>query len=61
MKKNTESEALQIAPYDEALSLIEDARRTKATRLNLSRLGITSLPESVGQLYHLEYLDLSFN
>ena len=40
----------------EAERRIEEARRTRAQRLDLSSLGLTELPQSLGQLAHLELL-----
>ena len=43
--------------WQEALRRIEKARRSNATELDLSRLNLTSLPESVGQLSQLQNLE----
>ena len=40
---------------------IEEAARTGATELDLSRLGLTELPDSVGQLQNLQELDARGN
>lgn len=47
--------------FSEALFLIEQARKTGATELDLSILGLTELPEAIGQLTQLQVLDLSDN
>ena len=40
---------------------IEEARKSKATELDLSGEGLSQLPESLGQLSQLQQLDLSDN
>ena len=45
----------------EAKKRIAEAKRTKATELNLSLLGLTTLPPELGQLQNLQSLDLSEN
>jgi Leucine-rich repeat (LRR) protein len=40
---------------------IEDARKSKAAELDLSREGLSQLPKSLGQLSQLQQLDLSGN
>ncbi|MCI0423847.1 MAG: ADP-ribosylation factor-like protein, partial [Acidobacteria bacterium] len=40
---------------------IEEARRSGATELNLDKMGLTELPESLGQLRQLEKLELNMN
>lgn len=45
----------------EIIKRIEEARRTRATELDLSGLGITELPDSIGQLSALQVLCLSEN
>ena len=45
-------------PQREAEARIERARRTGAVELSLSGLGLTSRPESLGNLTQLESLDL---
>jgi internalin A len=42
-------------------ALIEEARKTQATDLDLSAEDLTELPESIGQLTQLEFLDLAGN
>jgi GTPase SAR1 family protein len=49
------------AAYREAEMKIEAARRSGAKKLNLSNMGLTELPESLGQLTQLQTLDLSYN
>lgn len=44
-----------------ALSRIEKARLDRAVQLDLSRLDLTEIPESIGQLQLLEILDISHN
>lgn len=46
---------------DDALRRIEEAQRTGATELDLSRLNLSALPEAIGQLSRLRTLDLSDN
>ena len=49
--------------YDEALRRIEECRKhgKKETKLNLSALGLTTLPAEIGQLTALRELDLEAN
>lgn len=47
--------------YDEALRRIEQARRAGSQELNLSRLALTSVPETLGLLTELRSLDISGN
>src|SRR5438128_12284109 len=47
--------------YRNAEEKIEKARRSVATELDLSRMGLTELPESLGQLTQLQSLILSGN
>jgi len=49
------------AGYQEALRRIEAARVSGATKLDLSQLGIETLPPEIGQLTTLQTLDLSHN
>jgi len=44
-----------------ALLKIEGARRTRAAKLNLSGLALTTIPEELGQLANLQELNLSNN
>ncbi|MCI0691348.1 TIR domain-containing protein [candidate division KSB1 bacterium] len=44
--------------FSEALTRIEQARETDATELDLSGLGLTELPEALGQLMQLQALNL---
>jgi Leucine-rich repeat (LRR) protein len=44
-----------------AISRIQQAREAGATKLSLSGLGLTRLPEAIGDLVHLKTLDLSEN
>ena len=44
--------------FAEAERRIAEALRTGATELNLSKLGLTALPESLGQLGSLEEIHL---
>jgi len=44
-----------------ALSRIERARKRQAIELDLSRLDLTEIPESIGKLQQLQSLNLSFN
>lgn len=46
---------------DEALKRIETGRRKKAEKLDLSNLGLTSLPSVIGLIDHLAILYLSHN
>jgi internalin A len=46
---------------DDVDALIEQARKSGATELNLSGRGLTTLPESIGQLTQLQGLDLNGN
>ena len=45
----------------EAHGMIEKAMKKGSTALDLSNLGLTALPESIGQLTNLEWLDLNGN
>ncbi len=47
--------------FSVALTRIEQARKTRATELNLSGLGLTELPELLGQLTQLQRLGLAGN
>jgi Leucine-rich repeat (LRR) protein len=47
--------------YREAEEKIEEARRSDATALDLSGMGLTEVPESLGQLTQLQLLNLSGN
>lgn len=47
--------------FSKALVRIEQAGKTGATKLDLSGLGLTELPESLGQLTKLEFLNLNNN
>lgn len=46
---------------DRVTALIEEARRSRATLLDLSRAGLIELPESIGQLTQLQSLSLANN
>src|SRR5436853_148662 len=64
MPKSPNSQARQKEAqfaYKKAEARIEQARRDKATILNLSKLRLDRLPESIGQLTHLQHLDLQVN
>ena len=50
----------QNEAYREAEQEIEEARRTGATKLDLSRMELTDLPESLWELIQLEKLNLSY-
>lgn len=47
--------------YEEALVLIEKARKNKLTRLDLSGIGLVNLPIEIGELHNLVTLYISFN
>ena len=47
--------------YAEALKRIEKARKTRATRLNLTGRGLKTLPPEIGQLSSLQELNLEEN
>jgi internalin A len=47
--------------WQEALRLIEEARRSKAGELDLSYLKLEAIPESIAQLANLTHLDLRNN
>jgi Leucine-rich repeat (LRR) protein len=53
---NKESKGMPVA-----LRRIEKVRRERTTVLDLSRLGLTSVPEQIGQLTALQHLNLSGN
>ena len=44
--------------YAEALKRIEKARKARETRLDLSKLGLETLPPEIGQLSSLQRLVL---
>ncbi|MEI6331593.1 MAG: COR domain-containing protein [Pseudanabaena sp. ELA645] len=48
-------------PYEELIQLIQQSAKDGVTILDLSFQGLTSLPESIGQLVNLIQLDLSGN
>ncbi|HEY3417140.1 MAG TPA: leucine-rich repeat domain-containing protein, partial [Armatimonadota bacterium] len=48
-------------PEETARERIEEARRSGATALHLSGLGLTELPDTIGQLTALQTLNLSSN
>ena len=47
--------------YQLAEQKIQEAMHRNETRLRLSNLKLTKLPEALGQLTQLKFLDLSFN
>jgi len=47
--------------YQEVISIIEMLERSRSKKLNLSGLGIDTLPKEIGKLTNLEKLDLSCN
>lgn len=49
------------AAYQEAERRIEAARLEVATELDLSGMGLTELPETIGSLTQLQTLDLAGN
>ncbi|MDJ1183337.1 leucine-rich repeat domain-containing protein [Roseofilum casamattae] len=49
------------AAYYAALEKIEQARESRATKLDLSNMGLTELPDAIGQLVHLQELELEVN
>lgn len=51
----------QTSPYDTALARIEETAQSGADRLDLSDLGLTTLPPEIGQLTHLRSLDIGHN
>lgn len=51
----------QDQAYATALERIEDAKKTRVTRLDLSGLGLETLPPEIGQLSSLQSLNLSGN
>ncbi|MDA0591602.1 MAG: hypothetical protein O3C17_26815, partial [Planctomycetota bacterium] len=55
-----ETEEAEVA-YREAEQRIAEAAREKAAVLNLSGLGLTSVPPEIGQLARLTRLDLDNN
>ena len=50
-----------MGAYQEALDRIQKAKDTSETELDLSGLGLTSLPPEIGQLTNLRELNLSAN
>ena len=48
-------------PTEEALRRIEEARKSRATKLHLLGLELSALPEAIGQLSQLQQLNLSKN
>jgi internalin A len=53
--------AQEQTPYNIALQLIEEARVSGATELDLSDLGLTELPPELWQLNNLRWLNLFYN
>lgn len=50
-----------LSPYETALQRIEEAQTSGVVMLDLSGLGLESLPPEIGQLVNLEMLDVSEN
>ena len=51
----------ESTPSERATRLIEKARRSGTIHLDLSGLGLTAIPDSLGQLPHLRGIYLSDN
>ncbi|MBO1352345.1 MAG: leucine-rich repeat domain-containing protein [Hormoscilla sp. GUM202] len=47
--------------YSKAKQRIDQARRDGSTTLDLSRMGLTKVPEAIGKLTNLQELNLSYN
>lgn len=60
-KQSNNPENSQSAAFAQASALIAEARRDKRTFLSLDRLGLTELPDSIGELNSLTGLTLSEN
>ncbi len=52
---------MHSSPLEIALERIEECRRSRATKLNLSKLGLEEIPEAVFELTWLEKLNVSWN
>lgn len=50
-----------MSNYEEALKKIEEAKVTRATKLDLSHMELKELPPEIGQLKKLRWLDLYNN
>ena len=61
MAKKTADVVHEPSPEEIAEERIAEVKRTGATRLHLSGLGLTELPASIGELKQLQGLDLSGN
>jgi internalin A len=61
MPKRPSKEPPRDPATEEALRRIEEARERGASRLDLYGLGLSALPEAIGQLSQLEKLSLSVN
>src|SRR5258708_5065102 len=61
MPKRPSKEPPHDPATEEALRLIEEARKNGARQLDVSDLTLTTLPHAIGQLSQLQQLDLSSN
>src|SRR6516162_10062732 len=61
MPTRPSKEPLHNRAAEEALRRIEEARKSNASTLDLSRLKLSTLPEAIGQLSQLQELYLYFN
>src|SRR6516225_4070450 len=61
MPTRPSKEPLRNRAAEEALRRIEEARKSNASTLDLSRLKLSTLPEAIGHLSQLQGLSLDFN